>query len=199
MKNLKIISYAISCCAFLFTNLVMADSSYSGFYVGLQAGYSDAHYQDVTLLVGSQPSSVDSTGLAPLLMTGYDFDRYAAAEWGVLYMAKPILYGVGYDNGSTEFKNNLVYVAGKFSLPITMAWDLYAKLGLGYIVRDDFIVNGQTALYGGEFVRPVYGLGMTYHVTTHWSLEASWMQVPQNLSIQLPESDFFGIGFSYRF
>lgn len=185
---------------------VASASGDHGVYLGVDVGYSNANYETVQLAYGYTFRSVDDSGLAPQFTFGYRFNRIAGLELSVIYFHKIIFHGVGvHPERYDKLKHNLVYLAGKFLVPVYKGFGVYVKAGVGYVVRDRIMYGTIGArqdlflLKEGEFIRPVYGLGLNYQVTEHWILDATWVGSPEKESDQLPSSNFFGAGASYLF
>ncbi len=188
--------FGLGCC----TSTLAGTSR--GFYLGLNAGYGVTNYHPIKFIGAFQPTHVDDSALAPKISFGYAINRYIAAELGVFFMPKPHFKGLQFNPQQMfKIKHNVVYFVGKLSLPIAM-FSPYVKFGYGYVVRDAITirVNGPiTALKGGEFANFIYGVGVNYYVTSHWILDASWMQAPSKLADQLPASNYYSVGLAYKF
>jgi hypothetical protein len=180
-----------------------------GFYLDAELGVSDADYQSIVLMGAYQPGSVDQVGLAPRFALGYDFIRYVGMELGVIYFDRPRLNDYSPTGVSRSIKHNLVQLVAKISLPLA-SWDLSTRLGIGYVVRGNVTnrVNDgtgnssadyMTALKGGQFICPVYGLSVDRRFSQHWSIELVWLQSPAESIHQLPVANFYGVGTAYKF
>jgi hypothetical protein len=198
----------------LFTTIsagvINPDSNFKpGFYLDAEVGVSDTNYQSIKLKGVFQPTSVTQVGLAPRFTFGYDFDRYVGTELNVIYFQRPHLNGLGFSQVTRSIKHNIVSLLLKASLPL-QNWDITAKGGLGYVVRGNLTLYGNygdgnpwdgdyTALVGGQFLCPVYGITIDRRFTTHWAIDVSWIQAPAESQHQLPVSNFYGVGASYKF
>ena len=197
--------FLITFLSFFIAPVVEASGTH-GIYLGADVGYSDANYETVQLSYSYSFRSVDDTGVAPQFSLGYRFNKIAALELSVIYMSKIIFHGVGvHPERYDKLKHNLVYLAGKFLVPLYQGLGVYVKAGVGYVVRDRIMygtIGAQHDIFllkEGQFACPVYGLGVNYQVTDHWILDGTWMGAPQNKHEQLPNSNFFGIGAIYLF
>lgn len=181
-------------------SISFAQSANQGFYLGLQGGYGTSDYGSIVLAPGVSAQSITDSAAAPAIQFGYDFNRYIASEIGIEYLPKIKFYNITSDTQPYEkIKNNVVYLAAKASLPLSAQWQLFAKGGIGYVVRDAVVVNGVTLLPGNEFACPVYGAGVGYTPFLHWRFETNWLQTPANHSERVPATNFVGIGVSYLF
>jgi len=177
-------------------------ANWRGFYVGAQIGYSVTHYQNYQFIIPMTIHSVSDRGPGSSFHVGYNFNRYFAAEMGAAYLHKTIFHEYirapfGFDNA--RIKNNIVYFAAKFSIPLPDAIRIFAKLGGGYVVRDRIIYWEQLIMSGGEITRPVYGAGINWRPSPHWELELAWLRTAKLASQRLPPQDFLGIGAQYLF
>lgn len=169
------------------------------FYFGAQFGYSSVNYTNADLLTGFAATSIKDSGTAIRVLLGYDYNDYLGAELSVIYAEKPIFNAI---NGSTlpfKIKNNVVSLVAKVGLPICPHFRVYAKGGVGYVVRNGITFGTVGILKEAEIFTPVYGVGAAFNFHKHWDLTASWMQAAAQSSDQLPTTNFFGIGGDFRF
>lgn len=130
----------------------VTDATQKGFYLGLNVGYSSIDYHRETFDI-YRPISIHASGLSPKVSFGYEINRYLGVELAVIYLNKPYFTFDGDLNGTHKIKQNVVYLVGKFSLPIKK-FSLYVKCGYGYVVRDAVIIqytHQTTVLRSGEF------------------------------------------------
>lgn len=161
------------------SNVALADT-----YMGGKVGYNSLN--DACYL--NEPCDDDS--FAASMHLGYSFNEYVAAEYGVDYLGdftanfkKPGLNTVDGDLWALT-------LAPKFNLPLTDSWNLFAKVGAAYMMAGD----------EKDFV-PTGSLGAEYQINYNWSLRAEYQRY-QDMSddvIEDMDSDFFGIGFNYKF
>ncbi len=175
-----------------------------GVYLGIDVGYSSANYHTIHPNVAFTPNSIRDTGISPKLSLGLDFNRYVGVEVNAIYFQRPLFEGVGLHSVALKVKQNLVYFALKLSAPLFRGFALYGKIGYGYIVRGDITFynrDGQflTPLVAGEFSETFYSLGVNYEVARHWILGLTWVNAPPKASVQLPASNYFGLGAAYKF
>ncbi len=163
------------------------------------AGYSKANYTDLSYLNGNTFSSISESGVAPNIQFGYEFNHWTALELGVIYAQKP-KFTTTNSPGEHKIKSNIVYLDFKPRwFFYKNEWYLYSKIGIGYLVRDQLTINQSDAMNGGEFLLPVYGVGLGYRPTYHWQVEAGWMQTPANHTEKVPVTNFYGVGANYLF
>jgi len=171
-------------------------------YLGLDVGYSSANYHRVNLHGGFVPKSIRDTGISPKLTLGIDFVRWFGFEVDVVYFQKPLFQGLGLMLRPQKVKHNLVYGALKLGIPFPHGILIYGKVGYGYIARNGFTIDYYrlfTPLKAGEFGDFVFSLGMNYQVAHHWVLDLTWVNAPAKATAQLPASNYFGLGFVYKF
>ena len=174
------------------------DPNFRGFYLGLQAGYGSAGYESSTLTTVT-PTSIEASGFAVGPIAGYFIDRFFALELGVLYLNKPTFNGLPAGFSRNKIKNNIVYLMMRFRVPITQNFSGFAKFGIGYIVRDGIQYPTFTALPEGEMMTFVYGVGLDDRVYKELHLYLSWLMTMHRNNLQLPSSQFAGLGFYYLF
>ncbi|MCV5638228.1 porin family protein, partial [Escherichia coli] len=81
-------------------------------------------------------------------------------------------------------------LAPKFNWHLNDSWNLFAKIGGAYMMSEDekdFVATGS--------------LGAEYSIDRNWSVRAEYQRY-QDMSddvIEDMDSDFFGIGFNYKF
>ncbi|MBY6238835.1 outer membrane beta-barrel protein [Vibrio harveyi] len=161
------------------SNVALADT-----YIGGKLGYNalnDACHLD---------APCDDDSFAAGMHLGYNFNEYVAAEYGVDYLGN---FTANFNKaGKNTVDGDLwaLTLAPKFSLPLTDSWNLFAKVGAAYMMAGD----------EKDFV-PTGSLGAEYQINYNWSLRAEYQRY-QDMSddiIDDMDSDFFGIGFNYKF
>lgn len=161
------------------SNVALADTYISG-----KLGYNalkDACHLD---------APCDDDSFAAGMNLGYNFNEYVAAEYGVDYLGN---FTANFDKaGKNTVDGDLwaLTLAPKFNLPLNDSWNLFAKVGAAYMMAGD----------EKDFV-PTGSLGAEYQINYNWSLRAEYQRY-QDMSddiIDDMDSDFFGIGFNYKF
>jgi OOP family OmpA-OmpF porin len=161
------------------SNVALADT-----YIGGKLGYNalnDACHLD---------APCDDDSFAAGMHLGYNFNEYVAAEYGVDYLGN---FTANFNKaGKNTVDGDLwaLTLAPKFNLPLTDSWNLFAKVGAAYMMAGD----------EKDFV-PTGSLGTEYQINYNWSLRAEYQRY-QDMSddiIDDMDSDFFGIGFNYKF
>ncbi|MFM2591572.1 outer membrane beta-barrel protein [Vibrio harveyi] len=161
------------------SNVALADT-----YIGGKLGYNalnDACHLD---------APCDDDSFAAGMHLGYNFNEYVAAEYGVDYLGN---FTANFNKaGKNTVDGDLwaLTLAPKFNLPLTDSWNLFAKVGAAYMMAGD----------EKDFV-PTGSLGAEYQINYNWSLRAEYQRY-QDMSDDIVDdmdSDFFGIGFNYKF
>ena len=161
------------------SNVALADTYISG-----KLGYNalnDACHLD---------APCDDDSFAAGMNLGYNFNEYVAAEYGVDYLGN---FTANFNKaGKNTVDGDLwaLTLAPKFNLPLNDSWNLFAKVGAAYMMAGD----------EKDFV-PTGSLGAEYQINYNWSLRAEYQRY-QDMSddiIDDMDSDFFGIGFNYKF
>ncbi|MGR5380648.1 outer membrane beta-barrel protein [Vibrio harveyi] len=161
------------------SNVALADT-----YIGGKLGYNalnDACHLD---------APCDDDSFAAGMHLGYNFNEYVAAEYGVDYLGN---FTANFNKAGKNTVDGGLWaltLAPKFNLPLTDSWNLFAKVGAAYMMAGD----------EKDFV-PTGSLGAEYQINYNWSLRAEYQRY-QDMSddiIDDMDSDFFGIGFNYKF
>ncbi|WP_085319206.1 OmpA family protein [Vibrio harveyi] len=170
--------------ATVFAGGVMSNVALADTYIGGKLGYNalnDACHLD---------APCDDDSFAAGMHLGYNFNEYVAAEYGVDYLGN---FTANFNKaGKNTVDGDLwaLTLAPKFNLPLTDSWNLFAKVGAAYMMAGD----------EKDFV-PTGSLGAEYQINYNWSLRAEYQRY-QDMSddiIDDMDSDFFGIGFNYKF
>ncbi|ENP8338891.1 outer membrane beta-barrel protein [Vibrio harveyi] len=178
MKNIAL-AVATVLAGGVMSNVALADT-----YIGGKLGYNalnDACHLD---------APCDDDSFAAGMHLGYNFNEYVAAEYGVDYLGN---FTANFNKaGKNTVDGDLwaLTLAPKFNLPLTDSWNLFAKVGAAYMMAGD----------EKDFV-PTGSLGAEYQINYNWSLRAEYQRY-QDMSddiIDDMDSDFFGIGFNYKF
>lgn len=178
---------------------VIVDEPPKPAYFSALFGYSSVNYTNSILQNGITAKSITGTGTGIKVALGYDFARLYGAEFGIIYFNKPAFRGISGLNEDKTIKNNVIYLAAKLNLPLGSHFFATGKAGIGYVARNGIVVNGVTALKEGELARPVYGAGLGWIINPRWVIESNWIQAAPSHNDQLPASNYYGIGFQYRF
>ena len=111
---------------------------------------------------------------------GYQFKEALALEAGFFSQQDQKLTfdsvtsysGTSFAAGShINFKTWGGYAAGRLTVPVTVDWDVYAKLGLGYVHSKVAYQSGSSAdeTASGHAWTPMLGVGLNYLMGDHWA------------------------------
>lgn len=193
--------FIISCLLFL-APLFSYSHAYpriKGFYLGALIGVTWADYSDYSFPADEVPNKIIDVGAGPQYTFGYGFNPIAALELGAVYLRKPKFKNLHNSPTTARFKNNVVYLTMRLSYFLNQKLRLFAKAGVGYVVRDNVIDQGVLLVRGKAVVVPVYGVGLDYRVASHWELELAWLQAAPSSGNKLPASNILGVGAHYLF
>ncbi len=125
--------------------LCQYNSNGSGFYLGAQLGAFDRDKFKNPLYTGK-------------LLGGYNINNNLGVELGAF------LYGSGKFKRNSNFYTENFDLVTKFSLPATARFNVYSKLGAGFIQNH---VDKEGKMYKDHNinVRPKAGIGMSYSFT----------------------------------
>lgn len=205
------------------------NTSNSGIYVGVQAGYGDTHWNDAdfnnalsfpfgtgTLSILTN-ASFKSTGFAGRIFAGYDFNQYLALETGFTYFPKTDL-NVTVQSTLTDGAGNVIAAGSKsetgtfntyggdllakISVPVVDNFGLYAKAGPGYLHTGSINSQGSDDDKTNNVVL-VYGFGADYQITPNLIADASFTRYNGNHDTNSkdyqPDADLYALGLAYKF
>ncbi len=176
-----------------------AGSSDTGIYLGLQAGFGLTNWKN--LAFGSITANKDS-GFVGRVFTGYDINRYFAVETGYsrfFNVAKLALANVA----RVEYKTQAIDAYFKGKLPVVEGFDLYAKLGAGYLMSKQSAVAADSTNQKNNNVNVAFGAGADYYVTPNVIANIEWTRIEgyekSSDNKYIPHVDAFVIGLRYKF
>ena len=138
-----------------------------------------------------------------LLLIGYEFNRYLAAQ--ISYMRPVLWVKYTYSNGPEESDvtrsvwMNVGAITVKPQLPLGKKFTLYGEAGLAIITRNGFEdYSGNPVVADANYASILYGGGLKYHVNEKWGLMLSAVSSPENKAEKQPSTTFIAGGFSYK-
>ncbi len=183
----------------------------SGFYMGGQLGETNTHNKnhEFKLSDGTMTTTKPSTtGLGAGIFTGYQFNPYAAMEFGFIQYA-PSTYKPAGDVsgvcGNPQIRENALNLLAKGTLPFDN-FGLFGKAGMAYLRSSPSGSLSNDAMDGGcnssgnhttSTIRPMLALGVSYDVTQNWVADLSFSRVFGGGNVQ--SADFVALGISYHF
>jgi hypothetical protein len=173
-------------------------------YYEVNIGYINYAFDASRLEPGYEFRSVDIPHTAVrLLLIGYEFNRYLAAQ--VSYM-RPVLW-VKY----TYTKNpeeadvlravwmNVGAITLKPQLPLGDKFTIYGEAGLSVITRNGFEdYSGEPIVKNANYAAWMYGGGIRYNINPKWGLMLSVVSSPENSRYNQPATTFISPGFRYK-
>jgi opacity protein-like surface antigen len=188
-----------------------AVSSDTGIYVGLSAGYGINNWKN---LDGLNSISVGKdNGVVGRFFVGYDINRYFAAELGYTrFFNKPTF---SFNREYNKVKSTQVFdLMGKIKAPVVDNFDLYAKLGVGYMMTNfdtntPLVSDTGTTKKNRRAFNVAFGVGADYYITPNIIANIEWLRFngyPKHNAgggvfedKYQPYSDAFLVGLRYRF
>jgi len=183
-----------------------------GIYIGLQGGYAQAGWYrlkgDTITSVGTTKVTDDGV-IGGRVYVGYDFTKNWALELGYLYFGTKTKFKAN-DTTYGDIRTQAFDLVGMGSIPVTDDFDVYGKLGVGYLMSKGLT---QTA---GLFEKDkqnnfaaVVGFGVEYTFVQNWAVDLSWTRYIVNKKAVYggnatygsyqPDADFYAIGIEYKF
>jgi len=196
-----------------------AVSSDAGLYLGLAGGYGMTNWKNID---GRNIETVTRTvsndnGAVGRAFLGYDLNRYFAIAFGYSYFFnKP---KIAFDNGAGAFGNATAFLnntqafdlMGKIKAPVVDNFDLYAKLGVNYLMSN-FTATSTTGISGNtNNFNVAYGAGADYYITPNIIANIEWLRFNGSSKIEFPttangakmkyqpNTDAFMVGLRYKF
>jgi opacity protein-like surface antigen len=184
--------------------MVAANATTPGVYVEGQVGYAKTGKHFVKPFPSGKVSSKYQGGLAGRLAIGYQFNPNWAVEMGYLQLAQQKAnVKSSLAKQSVTLNQHAFDVVGKGILPITSKFDVYAKVGMAYLVNDlkGNVVNGQSivAPLAKHSWAPEAGVGVTYNITSNVFIDTAFTHIqpigknqPNNINMAT-----VGLGFTF--
>jgi OOP family OmpA-OmpF porin len=178
---------------------VLSYASIPGFYILGQIGSGNTHIEATDAAALSIDSRVVFTGR---IAGGYQFNQNLAVEIGYLRFSAVDFNGVGGVLGQDiSLKESALDFMAKPILPLSVNFNVYAKLGLAYVkANGSAFVNGITYLNYSEGWDPALGLGLSYDITPNLLLDLAWTRLQSvGGNNAIPSADFYSVGLAYYF
>ena len=176
-----------------------------GFYVGFGGGHSTAASACSTsgLPAGTSFTSCDDTDIGWKVYGGYQFTRHWGIEAGYIDFGKATANGTVLGVPiAAEAKATGWQLVGTGTVPITAAFDAFAKLG---IWRSDVDARasapGISVAASGHSTVLAWGLGAKWNLSRNWSarLEFERFNDAGDNNTGKSDLDLISIGVSYKF
>lgn len=177
----------------------VAVASDTGIYLGLSGGFGMTNWKNMDGVTGNVSNDNGFVGRAFL---GYNINRYFAIEAGYSYFFNQVSTVLNTTLGIGKIKTQAVDAFFKGNLPVVDNFDLYAKLGAGWL----FTQNNPWANSGSggnsNNINVAFGAGADYYITPNVIANIEWMRIEGNANINtnyIPYTDEFMIGLRYKF
>lgn len=188
LKKALICTVILGCCG------ISCGASAIAPYLGGQAGFTSNNYNPSDLIKNGL-GSVDNNKFAGRVYGGIDFGEYLGMELGYSYLGKP---NFKQNSGVEEnFAQTGLDLSGLMSIKFNSV-GIFIKAGLEWMHRDSAPSNNLFIGRGSNSKLPLLtGLGISYSFTNSISTDISWTRIFS--SGDLPRTDFYALGFKYRF
>ena len=189
-----------------------ATSSDTGVYVGVLGGWGFTNWKNnpVVSVIGqiydSSFAIEKDNGLVGRAVLGYDINRYFAVEAGYSYFFnKADINNLGFN-----LKTQAVDLYFKGKLPVVENFDLYAKVGAGWLFASSNTLSfvnpdDPTDIYtvGGSQnnINVAVAFGADYSITSNVIASFEWSRIAgsQSYKSYMPNTDAFMVGVRYKF
>lgn len=169
----------------------------AGVYLGAQSGYGLTHWKYLegsTYRGGIANIKHDRSGLCRAFL-GYDINQYFALEAGYSYFFSKanIHYVSGVTTGNITLQTVDFY--GKIKAPIKR-FDLYAKLGAGYLRETTSIPHPVL-----NYTSVAFGAGVEYYIISKVIIGFDWSRIAgdSNATVKyIPNTDTFMVSLRFK-
>ncbi|EKE01981.1 MAG: outer membrane protein [uncultured bacterium] len=188
-----------------------AMTSDAGIYVGINGGWGLTNWKNFGDRTGVITNISNDNGVVGRAFVGYDFNRYFATEFGYSYFFNQPKLNAGSTTDYKISRTQTLDLVGKGKLPVVDNFDLYAKLGVGYMmskVKLETTTEGIANFSGNRNVfNVVYGAGADYYITPNVIANVEWLRVNGSAKFNStddqkkyqPYTDAFMVGLRYKF
>lgn len=178
---------------------VAASSCDTGLYLGLQGGFGMTNWVNAENIMFGQKVHKDN-GLVGRVFAGYDINRYFAVEGGYSYFFNKANFTVGKIT-TGDIKTMAFDLMGKGKLPVVESFDLYAKLGMNYLMSRMSSFANKPSSNTNNF-NVAFGAGADYYITSNVIVNLEWLRLNGKARLNKdyqPSTDSFMVGLRYRF
>lgn len=161
----------------------MQDSFYE-----FSIGYIDYPFTTDHLIPGNSAGSIHIPhASARVTFMGHRFNRYLSGQLSVLRPAWWVRYRNvnGTDDSPTTW-TSIGSITARGTLPLTERISLIGEGGIGIVSRHGFTQGGEQVMSDANYVSPLFGGGMLYHVNRTWDFKAEAVYVPGSEEHQQP-------------
>lgn len=168
-----------------------------GSFIGLQLGEVNTHYRATDL--GTQSADVRNFAFTGRGILGHQLLPNLGVELGVLAMRKIRVKGINGSSNNARIKQYAVDFMARVNWTFASNLDVIGRAGVSYLyaVPDNALRDLSFNDFSKRRVahyRPTFGVGIAYHTTSAFALEASWQHILKHRA--LADVDFVAIGFA---
>lgn len=202
MKKVILGAALASACVLGSSTAFAAGGTASGFFIGVDGGYSNVNITKSDLNYTSAASLKDS-GLAFGIHTGYMFDQYIGLQLSV-NKYQPVKVSEGAFSDEADPYNASLSLL--FSYPIYKGFAVYGQAGIGgtlvYHKHKEANANNNDS-DGGIKVEPQFGGGLEYTIDKHFTVSAGYNWTRMTININNVDHNYninyYNLGLTYTF
>jgi hypothetical protein len=184
------VSKSILCLLVLCSITIKAKAG--SLYFGGALGYSPINYNSYT-----EPLKPKQSKFSQQLRLGYDSATNFGVEFGIIYNTNA--YVTDQSNNQHKFSHNLIYLDGKYLMPISQKIALSLMAGISYVARKGVEINSTQVLPTGNYAAiPNYGIGLVYHFAANWDATINLLRAARKTSQKLPYTNSIAAGVNYH-
>jgi hypothetical protein len=169
----------------------LADDYTTAPYVGIQAGYGNTNWDNLT----GYDVQENNAGFATRLFAGYDFMPHVAVEAGYTYFSPTEMKLNGRNLGDID--THAFDVLAKLNTRFANNVGAYIKAGPGYLYSDGAGIANNVGN-----IDLVYGVGLDYPIAPNLLADIAWTRHngygKLNSNYQ-PNADLYAVGIVYKF
>ncbi len=178
----------------------VANATLPGYFVGGQLGWSDTHFgaSDLRKAGNFTSASIDDSGLAGRVFTGYQLDQNYGLELGYTRFATASVTKATSSSSGNSVNGHIheyaIDALGTASLPMGNGFSVGGGLGLAYIKThgNSNIISNQSRF------NPEIAVKAAYDVTANTNVFAGWNRI-QKVGGSIPSTDLISAGIQYNF
>ncbi|CAL7959542.1 Outer membrane protein [Gammaproteobacteria bacterium] len=184
-----------------------AVSSDTGIYLGLQGGLGLTNWKNYDGATndnsGGYGNVSNDSGFVGRVFAGYDINRYFAIEAGYSYFFNKANTEWNTTYNINKIKTQAIDAYFKGKLPVVESFDLYAKLGAGYLMTQNNPAANNYAGGNNNNINVAFGAGADYYITPNVIANLEWTRIAGSQKVTsekfIPNTDAFMIGLRYKF
>jgi len=179
-----------------------AVASDTGIYLGLAGGWGLTNWKNADGNGGVGKVGSDN-GFVGRVFAGYNINRYFAIEAGYSYFFNKVSTDANTSLGIDKIKTQAIDAYFKGSLPVVENFDLYAKLGAGYLMTQRNPNANNFRGGNNNNINVAFGAGADYSITPNVIANIEWTRIAGYAKYTsdkyIPNTDAFMVGLRYKF